>query len=49
MITTLKLSFLSMAVTLAIGVPLGFIIGYFSFPGRRILRITWTRCSPSLR
>jgi tungstate transport system permease protein len=38
-ITTLKLSFLSMAVTLALGIPGGFILGYFSFPGRRILRI----------
>ena len=38
-ITTLRLSCLSMAVTLALGVPMGFILGYFSFPGRRILRI----------
>ena len=38
-ITTLTLSFLSMAVTLALGLPGGFILGYFSFPRRRVLRI----------
>ncbi|HCL80614.1 MAG TPA: ABC transporter permease [Synergistaceae bacterium] len=36
---TLRLSGLSMAVTLLIGVPLGFLLGYCSFPGRGVLRV----------
>lgn len=38
--TTLKLSGLSMVVTLLLGVPGGFCLGYFSFPGKKILRVT---------
>ena len=36
---TIKLTGLSMAVTLLLGVPLGFLLGYFSFPGKGALRL----------
>ena len=36
---TLKLSSLSMAVSLLIGIPAGFVLGHFSFPGRRAVRL----------
>lgn len=36
---TLRLSALSMAVTLLMGIPLGFLLGYRSFPGRGALRV----------
>ena len=39
-LTTLKLTALSMSATLAVGVPLGFMLGYFSFPGKKMVRIT---------
>lgn len=35
---TLKLTCLSMAVTLSLGLPLGFLLGYFDFPGKRAVR-----------
>lgn len=35
---TLRLTALSMAVTLLFGLPLGFLLGYFDFPGKRVLR-----------
>jgi len=35
---TLSLTTLSMCATLILGLPLGFILGYFKFPGRRLLR-----------
>jgi tungstate transport system permease protein len=35
---TLSLTALSMCATLLLGLPLGFILGYFKFPGRRLLR-----------
>ncbi|MEA4880738.1 MAG: ABC transporter permease [Synergistaceae bacterium] len=38
--TTLRLSALSMLVTLALGVPFGFLLGYCTFPGRKLLRVT---------
>jgi len=37
-ITTIRLTTLSMFCTLIIGIPLGFILGYFDFPCRRALR-----------
>ena len=37
--TTLSLSALSMAVTLLLGIPGGFALGYFSFPGKRGIRL----------
>lgn len=37
--TTLRLSGLSMAASLLAGVPLGFLLGYCSFPGRNLLRL----------
>ncbi|HDQ93529.1 MAG TPA: ABC transporter permease subunit [Synergistetes bacterium] len=36
--TTLKVSTFSITFTLAAGVPLGFMLGYYSFPGKRSLR-----------
>lgn len=36
--TTLWVSTVSSAMSLAVGVPLGFLLGYGSFPGRRALR-----------
>ena len=37
---TLKLTALSMAATLLLGLPLGFLLGYFDFPGKRWVRMT---------
>ena len=37
-ITTLELTGLSMVFILALGLPLGFALGYFDFPGKRFLR-----------
>jgi tungstate transport system permease protein len=37
-ITTLKVSSLSIALSLLIGVPLGFLLGYGDFPGRKVCR-----------
>ena len=37
-VITVKLTMLSMSVTLAIGLPLGFLLGYFNFPGKPIVR-----------
>lgn len=36
---TLKLTALSMAATLALGLPLGFLLGTFDFPGKRWVRM----------
>jgi len=36
--TTLKASTLSMVASLIIGIPLGFLLGYYSFPGKRQVR-----------
>ncbi len=36
---TLKVSSYSMTVSLVIGVPLGFVLGYFRFPGRKQVRV----------
>ena len=36
---TIKLTGLSMAVTLLLGLSLGFLLGYFSFPGKGALRL----------
>jgi tungstate transport system permease protein len=36
--TTLKVSTFSITVTLAAGIPLGFMLGYYSFPGRNSCR-----------
>lgn len=36
--TTLKASTLSMAASLVIGIPLGFLLGYYAFPGKRQVR-----------
>ena len=33
--TTLKVSSLSIIAALAIGIPLGFLLGYYEFPGKR--------------
>jgi tungstate transport system permease protein len=35
---TFALTALSMAAALLLGLPLGFVLGYFDFPGRRLLR-----------
>ncbi|MCL2010621.1 MAG: ABC transporter permease, partial [Synergistaceae bacterium] len=35
---TLSLTALSMCASLILGLPLGFVLGYFKFPGRRLLR-----------
>jgi tungstate transport system permease protein len=37
-VTTVKLTVLSMTATLLLGLPLGFLLGYFSFPGRAAAR-----------
>lgn len=37
-VVTLKLTGMSMLATLLIGLPLGFMLGYFEFPGKRPLR-----------
>ena len=37
-LTTLQLTGLSMVGILALGLPLGFVLGYFEFPGKRIVR-----------
>lgn len=37
-LTTVRLTSLSMCLTLMIGIPLGFFLGYFNFPGRGALR-----------
>ena len=37
-LTTLQLTGLSMVGILALGLPLGFALGYFEFPGKRIVR-----------
>ena len=37
-ITTLKVSSLSIVLSLLIGVPLGFLLGYGDFPGRKVCR-----------
>ena len=36
--TTIKISSLSITASLLIGVPLGFLLGYFEFPGRRSIK-----------
>lgn len=36
--TTMKLSSLSIAASLALGIPLGFLLGYAEFPGKKICR-----------
>lgn len=36
---TLKVTFLSISMSVAVGVPLGFLLGYFRFPGKRQLRM----------
>jgi tungstate transport system permease protein len=38
-ITTLKVTFLSITGSVVIGVPLGFLLGYFHFPGKKQLRM----------
>ena len=38
--TTVRVSSLSMAVSLLLGLPLGYILGYFNFPGRNGLHLT---------
>jgi tungstate transport system permease protein len=38
-ITTIKVTFLSITGSVIIGVPLGFLLGYFHFPGKRQLRM----------
>lgn len=37
-LTTLQLTGLSMLFILGLGIPLGFLLGYFDFPGKRVLR-----------
>lgn len=37
--TTLRVSTFSILLTLSAGIPLGFMLGYYSFPGRRALRM----------
>ena len=41
---TLELTVLSMCASLSIGLPLGFILGYFDFPTKRILRTVVDTC-----
>lgn len=41
---TLQLTGLSMLVTLALGLPLGFCLGYFNFRGKKILRLLVDTC-----
>ena len=38
-ITTLKVTFTSITLSVIIGVPLGFLLGYFNFPGKKQLRM----------
>ena len=38
LLTTLELTVISMAGILALGLPMGFLLGYFSFPGKRCVR-----------
>lgn len=38
LLTTLQLTLISMAGIMVIGLPLGFLLGYFDFPGKRIVR-----------
>ena len=38
-VATVKLTSLSMLVTLLLGLPLGFALGYFNFRGKRFLRM----------
>jgi len=44
---TLQASSISMSVSLIIGMPCGFFLGYFNFPGQKILR-TWVNTLLSL-
>ncbi|MDI6615848.1 MAG: ABC transporter permease [Syntrophaceae bacterium] len=37
-VTTLRISSLSIVASLLIGIPLGFLLGYFDFPGKRQVR-----------
>ena len=37
-LTTLKVSSLSISASLIMGIPLGFVLGYYDFPGRKQLR-----------
>ncbi len=37
---TVKVSSMSMAVSLAIGIPAGFVLGYTDFPGKKQVRVT---------
>ena len=37
-LTTLRLTGLSMLFILGLGLPLGFALGYFDFPGKHLLR-----------
>lgn len=41
---TLKLTALSMCFSLAIGLPLGFLLGYFNFPGKKVIRTVVDTC-----
>ncbi len=41
---TLKVSSYSMSASLAIGIPLGFFLGYFQFPGKRQIRLMVDTC-----
>ncbi|MEG1603711.1 MAG: ABC transporter permease [Cloacibacillus sp.] len=38
LLTTLRLTGVSMAGILLVGLPLGFLLGYFDFPGKRVIR-----------
>jgi len=37
--TTLRVSSMSIAASLALGMPLGFVLGYFDFPGKKLVRL----------
>lgn len=39
--TTLQLTAISMLCIMLIGLPLGFILGYFNFPGKQLIRTTF--------
>jgi len=39
-VTTVKVSSCSMAASLLLGLPLGYLLGYFTFPGKNGLRLT---------
>ena len=43
-VVTLQLTGLSMLVTLVLGLPLGFCLGYFDFRGKKILRLLVDTC-----